>query len=196
MFFMVWRTILLRIQPTTLIVFTPNEVQPDQPRGNIISRCLKSFKDEGGAFRAADKGRWETAETEDETSDREANWFRIGFEPLFADFTQSGTWFVVIFLVQVGAVASRTSTHCTSTIKVVSTPLLQMRKHVLMLMHTYIYILYIYSLSLYLLSYDCVLLHAKGGSSLLCMVGLFVVVVEDWSFTIGFCVFLRQPFST
>lgn len=98
---MVWRTVLLRIRPTTLIVFTPNVVQANRPRGNIISRCLSSFRDDGGVFRGADKGKWETAETTDEASSREANWFRIGFEPLFADFTQSGAWFVVIFLVEV-----------------------------------------------------------------------------------------------
>lgn len=31
------------------------------------------------------------------------DWFRIGFEPLFADFTQSGSWFAVYALLEVRA---------------------------------------------------------------------------------------------
>ena len=40
-------------------------------------------------------------ETSDEGLRRERNWFRIGFEPTFVDFTKSGTWFTLMFLPEV-----------------------------------------------------------------------------------------------
>ncbi len=49
----------------------------------------------------AKKGVWKTAATEDMTELRLRDWFRIGFEPLFADFTQSGSWFAVYALLEV-----------------------------------------------------------------------------------------------
>lgn len=42
------------------------------------------------------KGHWETVETTDKYYARQkANWFRIGFEPLYADFTRSRARFEV-----------------------------------------------------------------------------------------------------
>ena len=51
----------------------------------------------------ATKGVWGTADTVNGTERRLVDWFRVGFEPLFADFTQSGSWFAVYSLLEVGA---------------------------------------------------------------------------------------------
>lgn len=53
-------------------------------------------------FSWADRGQWETVQTENREIIREGDWFRIGFEPLFVDYTKRGTWFIVISLVEVG----------------------------------------------------------------------------------------------
>lgn len=61
----------------------------------------KGLKEERSAFAWAQKGVWRTVDTEDVTERRLRDWFRIGFEPLFADFTQSGSWFAVYALLEV-----------------------------------------------------------------------------------------------
>lgn len=52
-------------------------------------------------FSWADKGRWETVDVQDPQTRRDGDRFRIGFEPIFVDYTKSGVWFVGFFLVQV-----------------------------------------------------------------------------------------------
>lgn len=42
-----------------------------------------------------------TAYTGDVEKQKLGDWFRIGFEPLFVDFTQSGSWFAVYALLEV-----------------------------------------------------------------------------------------------
>ncbi|CAN0570525.1 unnamed protein product, partial [Laminaria digitata] len=69
----------------------------------------------------ADAGQWMTVErvhresrpeddwfqiTVDEGARREGDRFRIGFEPLFVDFTKAGSWFMVYSLVQSAIFAS------------------------------------------------------------------------------------------
>ena len=39
---------------------------------------------------------------ENREASRQGDWFRIGFEPVFVDYTKHGTWFIVISLVEVG----------------------------------------------------------------------------------------------
>lgn len=51
----------------------------------------------------ATKGVWRTADNVNGTERKLVDWFRVGFEPLFADFTQSGSWFAVYSLLEVGA---------------------------------------------------------------------------------------------
>ena len=68
---------------------------------NFLSKVIAGSKQDHSLFAWADKGHWETARLADEEERRDANWFRIGFEPLFADFTQTGSWFVVYTLVEV-----------------------------------------------------------------------------------------------
>lgn len=63
----------------------------------------EGVKEEHSVFAWAKKGVWSTADTEDATKRRLIDWFRIGFEPLFADYTQSGSWFAVYTLLEVRA---------------------------------------------------------------------------------------------
>lgn len=71
--------------------------------GRISPFLVKGLKEDHSAFGWARKGVWSTAETEDVTERRLGDWFRIGFEPLFADFTQAGAWFAVYALLEVPA---------------------------------------------------------------------------------------------
>lgn len=103
MLVMVWRTIIVRVRPDALIVFKPcsSEDNLGGNSHNFASRFRAGWKEGLSMFSWADKGRWHTVETSDDSDRKKGDWFRIGFEPLFVDFTKSGTWFVVIFLVQV-----------------------------------------------------------------------------------------------
>lgn len=68
-----------------------------------LSIRLTGVREEHSVFAWAKKGVWSTADTEDDTKRRLIDWFRIGFEPLFADYTQSGSWFAVYSLLEVRA---------------------------------------------------------------------------------------------
>lgn len=113
MFAGVLRTYLVRVRPATLIVFTPNTVDDDasagenageaahcSSRSGFFSRVKTGLAEDHSLFAWANKGEWETSETADEETRREGQWFRIGFEPLFVDFTQAGAWFVAFTLVE------------------------------------------------------------------------------------------------
>ena len=99
----IFRTTLLRVWSGVVVEFRrlPNE---DSTDGGVISRSITGWRQNKSLFSWADKGRWHTVETSDEGLRRERNWFRIGFEPTFVDFTQSGTWFTVMFLLEVTSV--------------------------------------------------------------------------------------------
>ncbi len=110
MFACVLRTYFVRVRPSTLIVFTPKydenagedrEEGAPGPKPGIIARFKAGWAEEHSLLAWASKGKWETADTEDEETRREGQWFRIGFEPLFVDFTQTGAWFVAFTLVEV-----------------------------------------------------------------------------------------------
>lgn len=90
----------MRVLPESLIEFRyfPKE---DGLRSNWLSRIQKSWAEERSVLAWANQGRWHTVETTDEGKMREGNWFRIGFEPLFVDFTKAGTWFMIFSLVKV-----------------------------------------------------------------------------------------------
>lgn len=121
MFVMVCRTILVRVRPHALIAFEPT-VNTDSLshvldyKDSFFSRVNTSWKQSGSLISWADLGQWVTIErsyTEsrpdddwsqtsiDEDARREGDRFRIGFEPLFVDFTKSGSWFMIYALVQV-----------------------------------------------------------------------------------------------
>lgn len=108
MFVMAWRTISVRVNSDALIVFTPKDNPDDvgdESFSNTIRRLTTQFKEgwknDTSLFSWADTGQWETTPLADEDTTREANWFRIGFEPLFVDFTQSGVWFILFSLGEV-----------------------------------------------------------------------------------------------
>lgn len=123
MFVMVCRTIVLRVRPDALIAFeptndldTPKDVLLVDSKDSFFSRVKLSWKQSGSLIAWADAGQWVTVErsyTEsrpeddwsqtsvDEDARREGDRFRIGFEPLFVDFTKAGSWFMIYSLVQV-----------------------------------------------------------------------------------------------
>ena len=70
--------------------------------GGFFSRFKSSWSEDYSLFSWADKGQWETVKTENRQLSREGDWFRIGFEPVFVDYTKRGTWFVMVSLVEVG----------------------------------------------------------------------------------------------
>lgn len=112
MFALAWRTVMIRVRSDALIIFKPKEIQETPIDKNLSAvRCIALRLREGwnkhaSVFAWADKGHWETTEKMDEDTTRSANWFRIGFEPLFVEFTQSGAWFVVFTLAEVGNVGA------------------------------------------------------------------------------------------
>ena len=103
MVILVTRAIYIRVLPESLIEFRyfPSEAGD----GNSwISRIKKGWAEEKSLLSWGNRGRWYTVETTDKEKWREGNRFRIGFEPLFVDFTKSGIWFVLFsfFKVRVG----------------------------------------------------------------------------------------------
>ena len=109
MFVMVCRTIWLRVHPDTLLVIKPkmedkNAEDGSDGKRSFLAKVETGWKEDDSLFAWADKGSWETIEAEDQTTRRKANWFRIGFEPLFVDFTKTGSWFMAFSLVEVRAI--------------------------------------------------------------------------------------------
>lgn len=102
MFVMLWRTLQVRVRPNTLVIF--RERPPGEaPAGGLglLARFHTSLRDDSSLFSWADKGQWETVDTTDREVRREGNWFRIGFEPAFVDYTKRGVWFMIVNLVEV-----------------------------------------------------------------------------------------------
>lgn len=95
-----------RVRPNALIVFKPNndsdnteDASDDKP--TVLSSMISGFKEDGSIFSWADTGAWETVDMTDDDLRRDGNWFRIGFEPIFVDFTQKGSWFALVTLLEV-----------------------------------------------------------------------------------------------
>ena len=91
----------MRSQAVLVFQLKPEDNEDSNEKQSILSKVIAGSKQDHSLFAWADKGQWETARLADEDEQRAANWFRIGFEPLFADFTQTGSWFVVYTLVEV-----------------------------------------------------------------------------------------------
>ncbi|CAN0523838.1 unnamed protein product [Ectocarpus sp. 12 AP-2014] len=68
-------------------------------------RVRKGLEEDHSAFAWAKKGAWRTVENEDTKEQRLRNWFRIGFEPLFVDYTKAGSWFAAYGLVEAAVIA-------------------------------------------------------------------------------------------
>lgn len=87
MFMGVCRTMLVRVYSKAIIEFRwlPDE---DKTGHGCVSRLFMSWRHDHSLFSWGDKGRWYTVQTSNEGVWRKRNWFRIGFEPIFVDFTQ------------------------------------------------------------------------------------------------------------
>ena len=99
----VWRTIFVRVRSDALIEFKPvsnDESQLNNVRG-FFAKFRASWLQDYSLFSWAETGQWQTVKVVDEATRREGNWFRIGFEPLFVDYTKSGSFFAVVALVEV-----------------------------------------------------------------------------------------------
>lgn len=109
---LVYRAVIGRLHSDDLVVFTLNEPEDDLDNatwrgriGRFVSKFKEGWKNDTSLFSWANKGQWETVEAANEETVREADSFRIGFEPLFVDFTQSGAWFIVLTLIQVRSIS-------------------------------------------------------------------------------------------
>ena len=74
---------------------------------SFATKVKNSLKEDHSMFAWANKGQWESVESSDAEVKRERDWFRIGFEPLFVDFTKNGSWFVVYTLLEVSLFYTR-----------------------------------------------------------------------------------------
>ncbi|CAM9896736.1 unnamed protein product, partial [Laminaria digitata] len=68
-------------------------------------KLARGWHEKGLLFSWADTGKWESVATRDEETKREADWFRIGFEPLFVDLSKSGCSYLVFLLLKWFALA-------------------------------------------------------------------------------------------
>ncbi|CAM9688565.1 unnamed protein product [Ectocarpus fasciculatus] len=107
------RVIFVRVLPSTAtgMAFAVTQQDPyyttNDQRGcrGFFSRVRKGLKEDHSAFAWAKKGAWRTVENEDTKEQRLRNWFRIGFEPLFVDYTKAGSWFAVYALSEAAVIA-------------------------------------------------------------------------------------------
>lgn len=100
----VWRTITINLRSEEIVQF--KELRPTIDTDHFALPSIADSSGGRGLFSQADRGRWYTASAEGDILLRERNWFRIGFEPLFVNFAQSGVWFTVLSLVEVNRVES------------------------------------------------------------------------------------------
>ena len=104
-----------------LIAFEPTAHSHEVGEGDgagegFLLRVIKSCKESRSLLSWADAGQWVTAKraytefpgeddwaqrSADDIARRQGDRFRIGFEPLFVDFTKAGSWFMIYSLVQV-----------------------------------------------------------------------------------------------
>ncbi|CAM9909350.1 unnamed protein product [Ectocarpus fasciculatus] len=99
-----------KIRPKDHIVFVPNEDDAVEAESGLYasvrgfgSKVRDGLKESYSMFAWADKGGWESVDTPNEEDRRAKDWFRIGFEPIFVDFTGAGAWFAVYALIELVA---------------------------------------------------------------------------------------------
>eukprot|EP00903_Cladosiphon_okamuranus_P009469 g9024.t1 len=103
MIVMVSRSFLRKVRPDDDIVFkafSDDDENTDQRTRGFAAKVKSSLRENHSMFSWANKGQWESVETPDAEVKQERDWFRIGFEPLFVDFTKKGAWFVVYSLIE------------------------------------------------------------------------------------------------
>lgn len=112
---LVWRTVVIRVRSDALIVFKTTETREpahdvtSSAAGRFTSRLREGWHKHTSLLAWGDRGHWVTSDAIDEDKTRKANWFRIGFEPLFVDYTQSGAWYTVLSLIEVGCYGASVS---------------------------------------------------------------------------------------
>lgn len=60
-----------------------------------------SWRGNCSLFSWADKGQWGQAVTDGQEPRPDEDWFRIGFEPVFVDFSKTESWVFLVTLVEV-----------------------------------------------------------------------------------------------
>ncbi|CAM9250711.1 unnamed protein product [Hapterophycus canaliculatus] len=105
---MVARTFFSKVKPDDHIVFKPcAHDTTDEVEGVLGGRTISfgskvktSLLSNNSMFGWADKGQWESVESSGSEGKTERDWFRIGFEPIFIDFTKKGSWFIIYSLIE------------------------------------------------------------------------------------------------
>lgn len=95
----IFRTITVRLRSNETVQF--RDISTGDGFGSLALASTAVTSGARSLFSCSDKGTWCTVVSTNEIVQRERNWFRIGFEPLFVDFTQSGVWFIILFLIEV-----------------------------------------------------------------------------------------------
>ena len=98
--FVISRTVFTQVLSDSLIDFRYFPKIYSQG-SSWLSKVWKGWEKDRSFLSWANLGQWQTVETTDETRRRQGNWFRIGFEPLFVDFTKAGAVFVIVSLLEV-----------------------------------------------------------------------------------------------
>lgn len=105
---MTTRTVFSKVKPDDHIAFKPcaDDVGRtgglrDRSAASFGSKVKTSLLSNHSMFGWADKGQWESVDTPGSEGKSERDWFRIGFEPIFVDFTKNGSWFMIYTLVEV-----------------------------------------------------------------------------------------------
>ena len=112
MIVMVSRTLFTKVGPEDNIAFMKRDedggINPSthgagggSSTHSFTAEVKTSLREKHSMFAWANKGEWESVETSDTEVKQEQDWFRIGFEPLFADYTKKGSWFMVYMLLEV-----------------------------------------------------------------------------------------------
>lgn len=113
MFGAICRVVVVRVRPDVVLSFErfdskddANSFNSTDGRNSFMSTFRSAWKNDDGVFSWANKGQWQTVQHRPDSG--EANWFRIGFEPVFSAYTKRGVWFVVISLLEVRQRSCRT----------------------------------------------------------------------------------------
>lgn len=118
----VWRIVMFRVRPHVLLTFECDDHNGTRSasspggRKSFVSKCRRGWREDCSLFSWADKGQWEAIQGENRPASREDDWFRIGFEPVFVDYTKRGIWFVMISLFEVGSWSLTGAVRCTKRI--------------------------------------------------------------------------------
>ena len=100
---MICRTIIARVGPDDLITFESSDLVDgiDEDKRSYFSCVKTGLKESGSFFAWADKGQWTTTERVPQDTRKEGDSFRIGFEPIFLDYSYDGSWLLAFVLAQV-----------------------------------------------------------------------------------------------